>query len=296
MAVGHPTTSAPRAGQNYSWKWKGQILLAAYEIRGEGKPVLLLPALSTVSSRSEMEGLATQLLSQYQVTTLDWIGFGDSDRPALDYCPVLYHQFLQDFVRDRFSEPVAVIAAGHAAGYVMQLAQQHPSVWSKVILVAPTWRGPLPMMGASSQVASLVRQIVRSPLLGQFLYKLNTLPSFLNFMYRRHVYVDAAKLTPEFIKQKYQITQQPGARFAPAAFVTGALDPVYDRANFLAWFRTLSIPVMVLIGEQSPSKSKSEMEALIGLPGVQVQKLPGTLGMHEEYAAEVTRAVLPFLL
>jgi len=46
--------------------------------------------------------------------------------------------------------------------------------------------------------------------LGQALYKLNTLLSFLSWMYRRHVYTDATKLTPEFIKRKHQLTQQPG--------------------------------------------------------------------------------------
>jgi hypothetical protein len=34
------------------------------------------------------------------------------------------------------------------------------------------------------------------------------------------------KLTPELIAQKHKITQHPHARFAPAAFVTGKLDPV----------------------------------------------------------------------
>ena len=36
-----------------------------------------------------------------------------------------------------------MIAAGHAAGYVMQLAGQQPPIWSRVVLAAPTWCGPL---------------------------------------------------------------------------------------------------------------------------------------------------------
>lgn len=150
-------------------------------------------------------------------------------------------------------------------------------------------------MGASQSIAVAVRQLVRSPLIGQALYKLNTAPSFLSWMYRRHVYTNATKLTPEFIKHKHQLTQQPGARFAPAAFVTGALDPATNRDDFLARFQGLSIPVMVVIGEQAPPKSKAEMEALAELPGVQVKRFPATLGLHEEFAAEVTEAVLPFL-
>lgn len=302
MTISQQNRSAPSAQfgiggsvQQFLWNYKGQTFSITYETLGQGSPVLLLPAFSTVSTREEMRGLAERLARHLQVFTIDWLGFGQSARPALDYERSLYHELLKDFVSEVFDTPVAVIAAGHAAGYAMQLAPQQPSPWSKIILVAPTWRGPLPTMGASASVAGMLRGLVRSPLIGQVLYKLNTTPSFLSWMYRRHVYTDTTKLTPEFIDRKHQITQQPGARFAPAAFVTGALDPATSRDNCLAWFQGLSIPVMVVIGEQTPPKSKAEMGALAELPGVQVKHLPGTLGMHEEYAAEVAEEILPFL-
>lgn len=281
--------------KEYPWTWEGQQLRVVYETLGQGTPVLLLPAFSTVSTREEMAGLAKLLSPQFQVVAVDWIGFGQSSRPPLDYQPTLYHQFLADFVKGVFDTPVAVVAAGHAAGYVMQLAVNQPEIFSKIVLVAPTWRGPLPTMGANQQIAGTIRQIVRSPLLGQALYKLNTTPSFLASMYRSHVYTNPAKLTPEFVASRWRNTQQPGARFAPAAFVTGALDPVSDRADFHAWFQPLPVPLLIVIGEQSPPKSRAEMDALAQLPRVQTQVLPGSLGLHDEYPDALAEVVLSFL-
>jgi len=281
--------------QEYQWIWEEQQLTIVYETLGKGQSVLLLPAFSTVSTRSEMRGLAELLAQQFHVVAVDWPGFGQSSRPPLDYQPALYQHFLQDFVKTIFNTPPAVVAAGHAAGYVMQLAQKQPSVWSQVVLVAPTWRGPLPTMLGQQRWFGMVREMVRSPILGQALYKLNTTPSFLRFMYQSHVYADSAKLTPSFIQQKWEITQQPGARFAPAAFVTGALDPLQNQDHFLAWFQPLPVPVLIAIGEQTPPKSQAEMEALAALPGVQTRLLPGSLGLHEEYPAELAEAVLSFL-
>jgi pimeloyl-ACP methyl ester carboxylesterase len=286
--------------KQYLWQRDQQRFTLAYESFGQGSPVLLLPAFSTVSSRSEVREMAGLLATQHQTITLDWLGFGQSARPPVDYRPALFHQLLQDFATDVFAEPVAIIAAGHAAGYALRLAQQKPQLCSQLVLIAPTWRGPLPTMGASRAVADAVRGLVRSPILGQALYQLNTTPAFLSWMYRRHVYTDPAKLTSEFIEQKHRITQQPGARYAPAAFVTGGLDPAESRDDFLAWFQGLSIPVMVIIGEQAPPRSKAEMEAIASLEaaslkGVQIERLPGTLGMHEEYAAETAAVILPFL-
>ncbi len=281
--------------QEFSWNWENQQLRVVYESLGNGSPVLLLPAFSTVSTREEMSGIAKLLAPYFQVVAVDWPGFGESSRLAVNYEPALYQHFLESFVTSVFQIPVAVVAAGHSSAYVLQLAQKNYSVFSRIALVAPTWRGPLPTMGVDRQVAGMVREIVRSPILGQILYKLNTVPSFLSFMYRRHVYVDGAKLTPNFIEHKWHNTQQPGARYAPASFVTGSLDAVYSQADFLAMAENLSVPMMVIIGEFSPSKSRADMEALAALPGVTKVILPGSLGMHEEYPEAVAKEILPFL-
>jgi pimeloyl-ACP methyl ester carboxylesterase len=243
-----------------------------------------------------MRPLAELLASNFQVVSLDWPGFGESDRPRIDYQPQLYHQFLKNFVESIFNSPVAVVAAGHAAGYAMQLAQSKPNVWSKIVLAAPTWRGPLPTMSKQqSGWHGIVRELVRSPFLGQFLYKLNTAPSFLSLMYPRHVYVDAAKVTPDFIQSKWQVTQKPGARYGSAAFVTGGLDPAKVRSEFTDKFQQLAVPVMVVIAENAPPKSKAEMEALTELPGVESRVIPGSLGMHEENAEALANAVKSFI-
>jgi pimeloyl-ACP methyl ester carboxylesterase len=282
--------------QEYLWNWENQQLRVVYETLGKGSPLLLLPAFSTVSTRTEMGELARLLAPHFQVVAVDWPGFGESSRANLDYKPDLYHQFLADFVKSVFNTAITVIAAGHAASYALQLAIREPAVFSRILLLAPTWRGPLPTMGASPQIAGTVRELVRSPVVGQALYKLNTTPSFLSFMYRRHVFTDAARLTPSFIEKKWQTTQQPGARFAPAAFVTGNLDAVREQSDFLALVQSLSVPLMVVIGESSPPKSREEMDALAALPGVRSVVIPGSLGLHEEYPGVVLEAVQDFLL
>ncbi|RCJ25630.1 alpha/beta hydrolase [Nostoc minutum NIES-26] len=281
--------------QEYLWNWENQALHVVYETLGKGSPLLLLPAFSSVSTRLEMGELARLLAPHFQVVAVDWPGFGESSRPSLNYRPEIYQRFLEDFVKAVFNTPITVVAAGHAASYVLQLAVKQPAVFSRIVLLAPTWRGPLPTMGANQQIAGMVRGLVRSPIVGQILYKLNTLPSFLDFMYRRHVFTDVAKLTPSFIEKKWQTTQQPGARFASAAFVTGNLDAVREQSDFLALVESLSVPLMIVIGESSPLKSREEMDALAALPGISSVIIPGSLGLHEEYPTDVLAAIQDFL-
>jgi pimeloyl-ACP methyl ester carboxylesterase len=280
--------------RTYSWQWQNQAISVIYEVQGQGPALLLLPAFSTVCSRTEVAEIAKNLAKKYQVTSLDWPGFGSSDRPGIDYNPAFYHQFLADFVRDCLPHPTHVMATGHTVGYVLQLAQTQPELFDRIILVAPTWRGPLPaMMSGQKPWFKLLRSLVRTPLLGQALYRVNTTKGFLDMMYRRHVYASPNNITPALIATKRSISQQPGARFAPAAFVTGGLDPVFDRAAFQALFQDIhqNLKIAVIIGADSPPKSLAEMRSLAELPGITSVTLPGTLGMHEEYADLVSAEI-----
>lgn len=294
--VTDPKTYSSIGGKvhRYSWSYSGEQYQVVYETMEKGNPVLILPALSTVSSRGEMKGIAQMLGDRYQVTVLDWLGFGESECPRVDYNPLLFQQLLQDFVETVFDRPIILIAAGHASGYALKLAKDKSDLVSKIILIAPTWQGPLRVMGLPEVIRNGVKNLVRSPLLGQFLYYLNTTPSFLRLMYKRHVYVDETKLTPEFIAQKHQITSKNGARYAPAAFVTGAIDPVANREEFLHDLSSVSMPLLLVLAENAPPKSKAEMSAMAELE-VETVRLPGTLGIYEEYSKSVAEAINNFI-
>lgn len=281
--------------RTYQWNWKNRPVTVVYEVLGEGSPLLLLPAFSSVSSREEMRGVAQLLAPYFQVFVPDWIGFGESSRLPFQYDSKIYHKFLNNFVSRVFSEPVVVIAAGHTAGYVMQMAGRDPAPWSWVVLVAPTWRGPLPTMGDRPKLYSFIRAIVRTPILGQFLYLLNTTRLFLGWMYRRHVYGDRRNVTRDLIRQKWKSTQKRGARFASVAFVTGGLDPVRSRAEFFDYFQPLPVPTLMVIGEETPPKSREEMEVVAHFSQVQSFRMPGALGLHEEYPEQLVAGILPFL-
>ncbi|MFN9671750.1 MAG: alpha/beta fold hydrolase [Microcystis sp.] len=119
--------------QKFSWQWQNQTFEIVYDIQGQGTPVLLLPAFSTVSSRGEMAGIGKILATKFQVYSLDWLGFGDSERPILNYEPAIFKQLLIDFVQSTFKQPVIIIAAGHSAGYALNLGKNYPNLLDKLV-------------------------------------------------------------------------------------------------------------------------------------------------------------------
>lgn len=116
-------------------------------------------------------------------------------------------------------------------------------------------------------------------------------------LYRRRVHADAGRVTPGFAAAKAGVARRHGGRFGPAAFVTGALDPVRDRGAFLALVDLLPAPTLVVYGADTPSEALAEMEALARVPGIASHRLAvGSLGLHEERAHAGAAAVRLSLL
>jgi pimeloyl-ACP methyl ester carboxylesterase len=283
--------------EQLEWKWKGKAVTLGLDWRGGGPTLMLLPALSSISTRHEMRPLQERLSPHYRTVRIDWPGFGDRSRPQVDWRPDAYHAFLE-FILDAVApSPHAVIAAGHAATYALAHACAHPNSLGRLVLVAPTWRGPLPtMMNGHRPFFDRLCRLVDLPVLGPMLYKLNVNRIMVRYMAAGHVYADPAWLSGERLQEKLAVTRAHGARFASVRFVTGALDPLGARDEFLELARRIAVPLLVVYGAQTPPRSRSEMEALAAVPRMRSACLPaGKLALHEEFPEAAAQAIEPFL-
>jgi pimeloyl-ACP methyl ester carboxylesterase len=260
----------------------------------------MLPALSTVSTRDELKALVRRLETRRCIIA-DWPGFGDTARPRLDYDRGLLRGFLEALVRhlhELLEKPLfPVIACGHAAGYAIDLQARQPGIFTRLVLIAPTWRGPLPtMMSGRKPIQAHIRRLIHAPVIGELIYRLNVSRPVVRMMYRRHVFADPASLTADLLADRMRVARRRGARFASACFVTGALDPFDDRAAFLAAAGHVQSPMLMLWGSDTPPRSRAEMAALAALPGIESRLLErGKLGMAEELAADVAPLIDDFL-
>ncbi|GAB6841314.1 pimeloyl-ACP methyl ester carboxylesterase [Methylorubrum rhodinum] len=260
---------------------------------GTGPAALLLPALSSISAREEMRPLARELAADHRCRVPDWPGFGAHERVRVPLEPATYHAFLDALLAAAPGPYALAVAAGHAAPYLAAAARRHPGAFGRLVLVAPTWRGPLPTaMGPHrARWFERIRKAVEMPLVGEALYRINISPPIIGRMMRAHVYAEAEHVTPEVIRAKHRITRQRNGRFGTAAFVTGGLDPVGTREDFLGLFGPDLPPVRVLRPERAPRRSGAEMDALIEAGGVEARTVPGALSPHEEFSQAVAAAI-----
>ena len=288
------------------------------DVIGRGADMLLLPALSSISTRQEMRPLAEHLTDHWRCVMPDWPAFGARPRSRAALSPDTMRRFL-DSLLDTLRSPLVGVAAGHGAVYLLEAARRHPGRFERLVLIAPTWRGPLPTMfgNGHATLCRRVRGAFENPLAGPQLYRLSVSRTMVSRMMRAHVLADASRLTPDLLEAKLAVTRQTDARFATGAFITGALDPVGSRAAFLdlfegalpdfnvgtgdprvaclAVFQGARPPRRLLMPASAPPRSGAEMAALAATGRVTTVTLPGALAMHEENAAAVSTAIRTFL-
>ncbi|KAK1314232.1 hypothetical protein QJS10_CPA06g00509 [Acorus calamus] len=302
------------------WEWKFQekrINVYYEEHEGESssptKSILMMPTISDVSTVEEWRLVAQDIVTRegdinWRATIVDWPGLGYSDRPTIDYNADVMEDFLVKLMNSSDgplsrSDDIVIFGGGHAATIAVRAAIKGLVKPSAIAAVAPTWAGPLPIVfGRGSDMESrygLLRGTLRAPAVGWMMY--NVLVSnekAIQSQYTSHVYADPENVTPAFIQSRYALTKQKGARYVPAAFLTGLLDPVKSREEFLELFSQLDgrVPVMVVSSLSAPKRSKAEMDALKGAKGVsKFVEVPGALLPQEEYPAMVAQKLYQFL-
>ena len=278
-----------------TWHWKGKAIRVGFDRRGEGPTLLLLPALSSISTRREIHPLQERFASAFATVAIDWPGFGDQPRPAIDWDPIAYTSFLRHVLTQLSLRPFATVAAGHAASFALSIAADAPGSLGSLCLIAPIWRGPLPtVMDGRRKVGKWIARAGDLAVLGHLLYRLNVNPPVVRMMARGHVYSDPNWLTG--FSEKMAVITAPGARYASIRFVTGMLDLMQDRSSFVQTAKCVNDPILVVYGAETPRTSKAEMEALAAVPNVEITQLPyGKLAVHEEFPDAVAEAVRSFL-
>ncbi len=121
--------------RRYPWKY-GDIF---YQVKGasDAKPLLLIHGFGPGASSYQWRKNVDALSEQFRVFTLDLLGFGLSDRPAIDYTPETFSDLINDFLREAIGKPAVVVAHGMTCAYVIADAYRRPQLFERLVLVSP---------------------------------------------------------------------------------------------------------------------------------------------------------------
>ena len=236
-------------GDHGTYRWRGFDV--AYTEAGdpEDPDLLLFHGVNAAASSHEFHRVFGDLAEEYHVIAPDLPGFGGSDRPPLLYSASLYETFVADAIADLAEEPV-VVGSSLTGSYVATAASEEDV--ERLVLVCPTDTS----MGGRR---TWLRSLVRSPVLGEGVHNLIVSKPSLRHFHEDHGYYDMTNLTDEVLDYEWTSGHQPGARFAPASFISGFLDPEADLGETLAG---LDVETTLVWGRDADITPLSEGERL----------------------------------
>ncbi|ODR80475.1 alpha/beta hydrolase [Haladaptatus sp. W1] len=228
----------PLEGYQGTYRWRGFDV--AYTEAGdpEAPDVLLLHGIHAAASNKEFDQIFKQLARKYHVIAPDLPGFGRSSRPPVDYTASLYTSFVVDFADDMTDD--AICLASSLSGAYAVIAQVETGAFSQLELICPT-----DDVGARR---GWLRTLVRSPLVGTALFNALASKRSIRRFNDRDGYFTEVSYTEKDVEFEWQTAHQPGARFAPASFVSGYLNPDADLGDELP---RVDVPVTLVWGRDA---------------------------------------------
>jgi pimeloyl-ACP methyl ester carboxylesterase len=232
--------------QSQNWEWRGHSI--RHVCQGQGQPILLIHGFGG-SIGHWKHNIPVLAAAGYQVYALDLLGFGASDKPALDYHMELWQALVEDFWQAHIRQPMVIVGNSIGGLLTLMLLADRPDMARGGVLLNPA--GSLnhradDLNPLVAQVLGTFTKIASSPQLGPWMFdrvrQKHRIRGSLQQIYRNR-----AAITDELVDMLYAPSCDSGAQKVFASIISGPPGP---RPGDL--LPQIGLPLLVLWGEDDP--------------------------------------------
>lgn len=224
-------------GEYYSWKY-GNIF---YTKSGSGSPLILIHDTDSSASSVEWNKLLHRLTKKHTVYTIDLLGCGRSDKPALEYTNYLYVQMIQSFMKDVIQEKAIVIASNISASFVIMANHIDESLFDKIILINPASLKQLDTI--PDDLSKIKKTIIQLPFIGSFVYNMMNSAQRIDESFRTR-YITRPQLISSSIEDiYYEAAHKNGSN---GRFLYSSLLGNYVNNSITHAVKSISIPTLII--------------------------------------------------
>lgn len=180
-------------GEYYTWKY-GKLF---YTKIGTGSPLLLIHDIDASSSSAEWNKIVHHLSQTHTVYSLDLLGCGKSDKPAIEYTNYLYVQMITSFIKDIIKDNTSVVSTNLSTSFIIMANHMDKTLFDKLIFINPVSLEQLKIV--PDLLSKFKMRLIEVPFIGTFIYNLMTNYSCIDNNFRTHYYEK-----PQFITNKIE--------------------------------------------------------------------------------------------
>lgn len=229
-----------------AWTWQGHTI--RYTIEGTGQPLVLIHGFGA-SIGHWRKNIPVLAAAGYQVHALDLLGFGDSDKPALEYSLDLWVALLKDYWQAHIQRPAVFIGNSIGGLLALMMLVEAPEMAQGGVLLNCAGglnHRPDELTAPLRLVMGTFTKLVSSKLLGPFIFN-QVRQKFRIRGSLRQVYRNREAITEELVEMLHGPSCDPGAQKVFAAIVTAPPGPQPQEL-----LPQIKQPLLVLWGENDP--------------------------------------------
>lgn len=275
-----------------SFLWQNHQIFYRYRAGStDHSPVLLF--LHSFGVGASSEEYRTNLLTAFTSYRFDFLGWGRSDHPPLDYGPDLYTALVLDFIQQVIQRPVWVIGSSIGAGIALQAVSRNPSLFQGVILIGP--QGGNTISQANGAVKQGLNFLFDTPV-GTLLQRLITSRQSLSLFVRNRLY--SATYPPlaldKEIARHERNARQLGAAYSLRPFLNGTLcTPILEDLRAVV----STMPILCLWGKDNLLNPTQNAQKFLSVrPDMPLVSLKGAFYPHVEDREAFENAVRDFIV
>ncbi|MFQ6082202.1 MAG: alpha/beta fold hydrolase [Candidatus Aminicenantia bacterium] len=212
-----------------------------YWEEGNGPPVILLHGIG--ASKEWWQYNILTLAQKYQVYAPDFIGFGRSDKPRVNYDFNFSNNFLNNFLREFNLQKVSLVGNSMGGLMALQFAICFPEKATKLVLVSNVGFG---------QKLTFISRIATIFPVGELAFSIANYHTTRMLLGR--LFYDSRKLPNELIQKVMEITRLPQTKSIPLFILRqgvnlkGLRSEIYQ--PLIEQISTLKIPTLIVWGKE----------------------------------------------
>jgi pimeloyl-ACP methyl ester carboxylesterase len=262
--------------------------------REGAKPLLLIHSINAAGSAYEVLPLYEHYRRHRVVYALELPGFGFSQRSDIDYTPRIMtdaiHAMIGEIRRIHGNAPLDVVAISLSAEFLARAASEEPGVFRSIALISPTGfnrDAPDQAPPGSTRAMPTFRKLLS--FCGSSFFSVLTSKASIRYFLRKtwgSKQIDEGLLDYDFLT-----THQPGAHYAPYAFVSGFLFSM----DIQSIYRSLGVPVWMGHGVRGDFTDYTKTPLFASKPNWTIEVFATGALPHFELLDQVTRSYDAFL-
>jgi pimeloyl-ACP methyl ester carboxylesterase len=250
---------------------------------GRGRPLLLIH--DFLSDHAEWDAVRAPLSARFRVLSVDLPGFGESEKPPparFGYDFDRFAEALVDIAGALEAAPLCVCGHGLGAAIAIALAERHPSMVERVVLVSPPLFGSRPVGLARAFAIRVVGPTAFKQLYGR---------RALGWHFRRDVFAVGAP-TNARLEHLFDAFNSPAAREAAST----VLESLHDTRTLEARLARVASPALVVWGRRDALAPAAHAKTLVrALPDARLELLDCGHSPAEEMPERFAALTLEFL-